>query len=65
MGTFASAEEVMGENVKILGSVREPDFYDLNDNMIIPELPLEEARQVPLVKGPNIAFLPIPEKPWP
>ena len=63
MGTFASAEEVMGENVKILGSVREPESYDLNDNMIIPELPLEEARQVPLVKGPNIAFLPIPEKP--
>lgn len=63
MGTFATAEEVMGDQVKILGDVHEPEFYDMNDNMIIPELPPEEARKVPIIKGPNIAFLPIPEKP--
>ena len=53
----------MGDQVKILGDVHEPEFYDMNDNMIIPELPPEEARKVPIIKGPNIAFLPIPEKP--
>lgn len=63
MGTFATAEEVMGDEVKILGTVHEPEEYDRNDNMIIPPLPLEEARNEPLVKGPNIAFLPIPEPP--
>ena len=63
MGTFAAAEDVMGEEVKILGEVREPEFYDINDNMILPELPPEEAKEVPLVKGPGIAFLPLPEIP--
>ena len=53
----------MGEEVKILGEVREPEFYDINDNMILPELPPEEAKEVPLVKGPGIAFLPLPEIP--
>ena len=31
--------------------------------MIIKPLPLEEAKKVELVKGPNIKFLPIPEPP--
>lgn len=62
-GTFATAQEIMGDAVSILNTVREPEFYDINDNMIIPPLPLDEAKQVPLVKGPNIAFLPVPEPP--
>ncbi|MFR7383473.1 MAG: hypothetical protein ACLUTO_02655 [Anaerostipes sp.] len=31
--------------------------------MIVKPLPLEEAKEVEIVKGPNIKFLPIPEKP--
>lgn len=62
-GTFATAQEIMGDAVSILNTVREPEFYDINDNMIIAPLPLDEAKQVPLVKGPNIAFLPVPEPP--
>lgn len=63
MGTFATAEEVMGRGVAVLGTIHEPEEYDTNDNMIIPPLPLEEAKKQPLIKGPNIAYLPIPEPP--
>lgn len=31
MGTFATAEDIMGENVKILDSIHEPDQYDIDD----------------------------------
>ena len=31
--------------------------------MIIPPLPEEERAKVKVLKGPNIAFLPVPEKP--
>ena len=63
MGTFATAEEVMGDGLPILGTIHEPDEYDINDNMILPPLPIEEARKVSVIKGPNIASLPVPEKP--
>lgn len=36
MGTFATAEDIMGENVKILGEIKEPDQYIVDDSMIIP-----------------------------
>lgn len=62
-GTFASAEEIMGDKISELSQIHEPEFYDINDNMIIRPLPEEEAEKVELVKGPNIAYLPIPEKP--
>lgn len=62
-GTFATADEILGDQIGILADIHEPDVYDRNDNMIIPPLPIEEARKVPIVKGPNIKFLPIPEKP--
>ncbi len=38
--------------------VTEPDQPMLNQQMLIPPLPLEEARRVTLEKGPNIASLP-------
>ena len=63
MGTFATAEDVMGEDVKELAKVHEPEEYLIDDSMIIKPLPLEEAKEVEIVKGPNIKFLPIPEKP--
>ncbi len=63
MGTFATAEDVMGEEVKELAKITEPEEYLIDDSMIIKPLPLEEAKKVELIKGPNIKFLPIPEPP--
>ena len=63
MGTFATAEEVMGEDVAELAKITEPEEYLIDDSMIIKPLPLEETKKVELVKGPNIKFLPIPEPP--
>lgn len=63
LGTFASAEDVMGENVKILGDIHEPEAYEVDDSMIIKPLPEEEAKKVEIVRGPNIKPLPIPDVP--
>lgn len=63
LGTFASAEDVMGEDVKILGDIHEPDAYEVDDSMIIKPLPEEEAKKVEIVRGPNIKSLPIPDVP--
>lgn len=63
MGTFATAEDIMGESVKILGEIKEPDQYIVDDSMIIPPLSEEEAKKVEIVRGPNIKFLPVPEAP--
>ena len=46
-----------------LAEIHEPDVYPVDDSMIIKPLPEEEAKQVEVVKGPNIKFLPIPEQP--
>lgn len=51
MGTFATAEDVMGEDVKELAKVHEPEEYLIDDSMIIKPLPLEEAKEVEIVKG--------------
>lgn len=63
MGTFASAEEIMGDEIVKLGEIREPEQYLVDDSLLIAPLPEEEARQVEIVRGPNIAPLPIPEAP--
>ena len=63
MGTFATAEDVMGEDVVKLAQVKEPEEYLVDDSMIIEPLPEEEAKKVEIVRGPNIKFLPIPEPP--
>lgn len=63
LGTFASAEDVMGEDVKILGDIHEPDAYEVDDSMIIKPLPEEEAKKMEIVRGPNIKPLPIPDVP--
>lgn len=39
--------------------VADPDRPILNHQMLIPPLPIEEARRVTLKKGPNIASLPV------
>ena len=61
-GTFATAEEIMGEEVKILADVTEPEFYGIDDSMLIKPLPAEEAAKIEIKKGPNIRFLPVPEE---
>lgn len=63
MGTFASAGEVMGEEVSILDGIAEPKEYIVDDSMILPPLPPEEAKNVEIVRGPNIKFLPVPDVP--
>lgn len=63
VGTFASAEEIMGAGVAKLADVKEPEQYIMDDSMIIKPLPKEEAKDVEIVRGPNIKFLPVPEEP--
>ncbi len=62
-GTFATARDILGDKVTELAKIKEPEFYDNNDNMIIKPIPEEEAKQVEIVRGPNIKFLPVPEIP--
>ena len=62
-GTFATADEILGDDIDILSDIHEPDQYEIDDSMIIKPLPKEEAEKVEIVRGPNIKFLPIPDVP--
>jgi len=62
-GVFSTAEDVMGEAVASLREVHEPEAYFIDDSMIIPPLPFEEAQKVEIVRGPNIKPLPVPDPP--
>lgn len=61
LGTFATAEDILGDDVKKLAEIHEPEVYPVDDSMIIEPLPEEEAQKVEIVRGPNIQPLPIPE----
>ena len=63
LGTFATAEDILGSDIVKLAEIREPDAYPINDVQLIPPLPPEEAKKVEIVRGPNIAYLPVPEPP--
>ncbi|WP_333648888.1 aconitate hydratase [Lacrimispora sp.] len=63
VGTFASAEDVMGTDIIKLKDIKEPEHYTIEDSMIIKPLPEEDAKKVEIVRGPNIKYLPIPEAP--
>ncbi len=63
MGTFATAEEVMGDEIAKLAEIREPAAYIVDDSMLIPPLPPEEAEKIEITRGPNIKFLPVPDVP--
>lgn len=63
MGTFATAKEILGPEVDKLSSIHEPKQYIVDDSMLIKPLPLEEAKNIEIVRGPNIKFLPIPNVP--
>lgn len=62
-GTFATAEEILGEEIGKLEEVKEPEEYRIDDGMVIKPLPKEEALEVAVVRGPNIKALPVPEAP--
>lgn len=63
VGTFASAEEILGSDLSILTEVKEPDEFPVDDSMIIEPLPEEEEKKVEIVRGPNIQPLPVPDAP--
>lgn len=64
MGTFTAAQDILSaEEMDALGCVYEPEAYPIDDSMLLPPLPPEEAEKVEIVKGPNIAFLPVPDAP--
>ena len=63
MGTFASAEDILGADVAKLAEIHEPQEFSIDDSMIIKPLPEEEAKKVEIVRGPNIQPLPIPDAP--
>ena len=63
LGTFATAEDILGEDVAKLAEIHEPEVYPVDDSMIIKPLPEEDVKKVEVVKGPNIKFLPVPEQP--
>ena len=46
-----------------LPQVETPAEFTVNDNMIIPPLPIEAARQVEIVRGPNIQPFPVGKAP--
>ena len=63
MGTFASAEEILGDEIVKLTDIQEPEEYPVDDSMIVAPLSPEEAREVEVVRGPNIKPLPVPDAP--
>ena len=62
-GTFAAAADVMGSDVASLAAIHEPEQYLVDDSMLLPPLPPEKAAQEPILRGPNIQPLPLPEAP--
>ena len=64
VGTFAAAEDILSpEALLALDDIREPEAYPVDDSMLLPPLPPEEARKVEIIRGPNIAPLPVPDAP--
>lgn len=63
VGTFATAEDILGEDAAILGRIQEPETYIVDDSMILQPLSPEDAAKVEVVRGPNIKYLPVPDVP--
>ena len=62
-GVLTTAEEIMGQEVSVLGTVEAPERYPVDDSMIIRPLSPKEASKVEVVRGPDIAPLPVPDAP--
>lgn len=59
-GYLAEPSEVM-EDISVLGQIKEPHFYPIDDKMLIP--PLEDGSNVEIIRGPNIQPLPVNSPP--
>lgn len=62
-GTFATAAEIMGDDVELLRDIGEPEAYWVDDSMLIPPLHIEKAKNVQILRGKGIKPLPVPDKP--
>ena len=63
-GTFTAAEDLLtAEELAALGEIHEPESYPIDDSMLLPPLPPEEAARVEIIRGPNIAPLPVADAP--
>lgn len=55
-GVLTEAKDVMND-VSVLGEVKEPEEYSIDDSMILK--PLVDSKDVQIIRGPNIKPLPI------
>ena len=62
-GTFSAAEEILGDEIGILETIREPEAYPIDDSQLLCPLPPEEAAKVEIIRGLGIAPLPVPDAP--
>ncbi len=63
-GTFAAAEDVLApQELAVLGMIDEPEAYPVDDSGLLPPLATDEVKKVEIIRGPNIAPLPVPEAP--
>ena len=62
-GTFASAADILGDDIAKLAEIHEPASYPTDDSLLLAPLPPEDAAKVEVVRGPNIKPLPVPEPP--
>lgn len=64
LGTFASASDVLtNDELQKLGEITEPDNFKVNDSLIIKPLSEDDAKEIEIVRGPNIMPIPVPEVP--
>lgn len=63
---YSAIEGVLSDPTKIpyLPESKMPEFFSINDNMIEPPAPINEAKNISVIKGPNIKPFPI-AKPLP
>lgn len=64
VGTFTAAEDILSkEEMEALSTIHDPDTMPIDDSMIIQPLPEAEAKQIKIIRGPNIQPLPVPKAP--
>lgn len=64
LGIFAAAEDILTPTeMKALAAIHDPDSFPIEDSQILQPLPEEVSKEVEIIRGPNIAPLPVPEEP--
>lgn len=61
IGTFASAGDLLKDNIGLLEEITEPRSFCMEETLLLPPLPKEEQTKIELRKGPGIKFLPLPQ----